>query len=156
MKEYDCFAYNILSSPLDPIVKLKADEGTLLPDPTYYRKLVGKLNYLTNTRLDIAYNVQLLIQFMQAPRDTQLTATFHLLRHHALTLESLSLATLFWLETVPLARNQRNKKPFPCPQLKLSTGPSGKWLENCQSAIQIAQNPVFHERTKTLRSTAIF
>nr|XP_016503068.1 PREDICTED: uncharacterized mitochondrial protein AtMg00810-like [Nicotiana tabacum] len=79
LKEYDYFAYSILSSPLDPTLKLKANEGTLLPDLTYYRKLVGKLNFLTDTRLDIAYNVQLLIQFMQAPRDTHLTATFHLL-----------------------------------------------------------------------------
>ncbi|XP_070014363.1 uncharacterized mitochondrial protein AtMg00810-like [Nicotiana sylvestris] len=38
---------------------MKADVGTLLLDPTYYRKLVGKLNFLTNTRLDIAYNMYL-------------------------------------------------------------------------------------------------
>nr|XP_016451177.1 PREDICTED: uncharacterized mitochondrial protein AtMg00810-like [Nicotiana tabacum] len=81
LKEYGCFAYNNFSSPLDPTLKLKADEGTLLPDPTYYKKLVGKLNFLTNTRLDIAYNVQLLSQFIQAPRDTHLTAAFYLLRY---------------------------------------------------------------------------
>lgn len=62
-------------------MKLKDDEGTLLPDPTYNKKLVGKLNFINNTRLDIAYNVQLLIQFMQEPRDTYLTAPFLLLRH---------------------------------------------------------------------------
>nr|XP_016516232.1 PREDICTED: uncharacterized mitochondrial protein AtMg00810-like [Nicotiana tabacum] len=42
LKEYDCFAYSSLSSSLDPSLKLKANEGTLLPDPTQYRKLVGK------------------------------------------------------------------------------------------------------------------
>lgn len=31
LKEYDCFDYSNLSSPLDPAVKLKADEGTLFP-----------------------------------------------------------------------------------------------------------------------------
>ncbi|XP_019234433.1 PREDICTED: uncharacterized protein LOC109214919 [Nicotiana attenuata] len=81
LKEYDCFAYNNLSSPLDPSLKLKANEGTLLPDTTYYRKLIGKMNFLTNTRLDITYSVQLLSQFMQAPRDTHLTAAFHLFRY---------------------------------------------------------------------------
>lgn len=30
----------------------------LLIDPIYYRKLVRTLNFLTNTRLDIAYSVQ--------------------------------------------------------------------------------------------------
>ncbi|XP_019265009.1 PREDICTED: uncharacterized protein LOC109242629 [Nicotiana attenuata] len=81
LKEYQCFDYSNVSSPLDPIVKIKAQKGNLLPDPTYYRKLVGNLNFLTNTRLDIAYSVQLLSQFMQAPRDTHLTASFHLLRY---------------------------------------------------------------------------
>ncbi|XP_019261080.1 PREDICTED: uncharacterized protein LOC109239031 [Nicotiana attenuata] len=76
-----CFDYSSVSSPLDPAVKLKAQEGNLLPDPTYYRKLMGKLNFLTNTKLDIAYSVKLLSQFMQAPRDSHLTDAFHLLRY---------------------------------------------------------------------------
>nr|XP_016441437.1 PREDICTED: uncharacterized mitochondrial protein AtMg00810-like [Nicotiana tabacum] len=67
LKEYDYFAYSNLSSPLDPALKLKANEGTLLPDPIYYKKLVGKLNFLTNTRLDIGYSGHLLSQFIQAP-----------------------------------------------------------------------------------------
>lgn len=64
LKEYDCYNYSSLSSPLDPNVKLKAKEGTPISDPTYYRKLVGKLNFLTNTRLYITFSVQQLSQFM--------------------------------------------------------------------------------------------
>lgn len=58
LKEYDCLHSTSLSSPLDPTIKLKAKEGVPLSDPTFYRQLVGKLNFLTNTRLDIAYGVQ--------------------------------------------------------------------------------------------------
>nr|XP_009766886.1 PREDICTED: uncharacterized protein LOC104218162 [Nicotiana sylvestris] len=55
LKEYRCFDYSSVSSPLDPAIKLKAQEWNHLPaDPTFYRKLVGKLNFLTNTRMDIA------------------------------------------------------------------------------------------------------
>nr|XP_016460895.1 PREDICTED: uncharacterized mitochondrial protein AtMg00810-like [Nicotiana tabacum] len=81
LKEYDCLEHKTCSSPLDPNVKLKAKEGAVLQDSTYYRKLVGKLNFLTNTRLDIAYGVQHLSQFMQKPREPHLKAAFHLLRY---------------------------------------------------------------------------
>ncbi|CAN4095616.1 unnamed protein product [Withania somnifera] len=81
LKEYNCLSYSPLSSPLDPTVKLRAQNGTTLPDPTYYRKLIGKLNFLTNTKLDIAFCVQQLSQFMQDPRAPHLQATFHLLRY---------------------------------------------------------------------------
>ena len=57
LKEFDCLHCLSSSSPLDPTVKLKAKEGPVLSDPTFYRKLVGKLNFLTNTRLDISYAV---------------------------------------------------------------------------------------------------
>lgn len=57
-KEYNCSQYSPMISPLDPTVKLRAKEGTPLANPTYYRKLIGKLNFLTNTRLNIAFSVQ--------------------------------------------------------------------------------------------------
>ncbi|XP_019263111.1 PREDICTED: uncharacterized protein LOC109240886 [Nicotiana attenuata] len=81
LREYDCLHSPALASPLDPTVKLKAKEGTPLLDPTSYRKLIGKLNFLTNTRLDIAYGVQHLSQFMQDPREPHLQAAHRMLRY---------------------------------------------------------------------------
>ncbi|XP_019260089.1 PREDICTED: uncharacterized protein LOC109238114 [Nicotiana attenuata] len=58
LKEFEGIEYTSLSSPLDPSTKLKAEESPLLPDPYNYRKMIGKLNFLKNTRLDISYSVQ--------------------------------------------------------------------------------------------------
>lgn len=64
LKECDCMKYSACSSPMDPNVKVRAKKRVILSDSTYNRKLVGKLNFLTNTRLDIAYSVQHLSQSM--------------------------------------------------------------------------------------------
>nr|XP_016483198.1 PREDICTED: uncharacterized mitochondrial protein AtMg00810-like [Nicotiana tabacum] len=81
LKEYECLHATSLSSPLDPTTKLKAKEGVPLSDPIFHRQLVGKLNFLTNTRLDIAYGVQHLSQYMQDPIEPHLQAAYHMLRY---------------------------------------------------------------------------
>lgn len=49
--------------------KLKKDDGVSLDNPGRYRRLVGRLIYLTVTRPDITYAVQQLSQFMVFPTD---------------------------------------------------------------------------------------
>eukprot|EP00268_Persea_americana_P012758 TRINITY_DN15460_c0_g2_i10.p1 TRINITY_DN15460_c0_g2~~TRINITY_DN15460_c0_g2_i10.p1 ORF type:complete len:144 (+),score=8.26 TRINITY_DN15460_c0_g2_i10:144-575(+) len=65
------------SSPVDAHVevniKLSKDDGDLLPNPHTYRRLVGSLVYLTITRPNISYDVNLVSQFMISPRHLQLT-----------------------------------------------------------------------------------
>ena len=47
------------STPMAPNVQL-TKEGELFEDPKIYKRLVGKLNYLTVTRPDIVYSVSVL------------------------------------------------------------------------------------------------
>ena len=42
-------------------------EGELFEDLERYRRLVGKLNYLTLTLPDIAYSVSVVSQYMSSP-----------------------------------------------------------------------------------------
>lgn len=72
-------------TPLPLHLKLSADEGTLLADPTLYRCMVGKLKFLTHIRPDLAYSVQNLTQFMHSPTPSHLTALTHVLRYVANT-----------------------------------------------------------------------
>lgn len=62
-------------------LKLQDDDTNLSSDPELYRSLVGKLSFLTNTRLDLAYSVQTISQFMQHPSCTHFSARKHLLRY---------------------------------------------------------------------------
>jgi len=48
------------STSLPLSYKLLLDEGTLLEDPTVYRTLVGKLNFLTHTRPDLSFSIRTL------------------------------------------------------------------------------------------------
>lgn len=68
-------------TPLPLHLKLSAHEGSLLPDATPYRSIIGKLNYLTNTRPDLSYTVQTLSQYMQQPRDSHWEALQHTLNY---------------------------------------------------------------------------
>ena len=54
------------STPMAPNVQINK-EGELFEDPERYTRLVGKLNYLTVTRPDIAYSVNVLSQYMSSP-----------------------------------------------------------------------------------------
>jgi len=55
-----------VESPMDPNQKLTTEEGELFFDPERYRRLVGKLIYLTITRLDLSFVVGVVSQFMQS------------------------------------------------------------------------------------------
>ena len=61
-----CLALVIQMQPLEVNVKYSWEDGELLTDPLIYRQLVGSLVYLTITRLDISYAVNVVGQFMSA------------------------------------------------------------------------------------------
>nr|XP_016514341.1 PREDICTED: uncharacterized mitochondrial protein AtMg00810-like [Nicotiana tabacum] len=50
-------------------------------DPRIYRRIMGKLNFLWHTRPDIAYSVQHLSQFLQAPQVSHMLAVIYFLRY---------------------------------------------------------------------------
>ena len=61
--------------------------GSPLRDPRKYRRLVGKLNYLTITRLDISFPMSVVSQFLQSPSDSHWDAAVRILRYVKGTLD---------------------------------------------------------------------
>lgn len=64
LSECGLSSFKHVVTPLLVNLKLQASDGTLLPDSSLYRSLVGKLNFPTNTRPYLSYTVQTLSQFM--------------------------------------------------------------------------------------------
>ncbi|XP_070014697.1 uncharacterized mitochondrial protein AtMg00810-like [Nicotiana sylvestris] len=52
-----------------------------MQDPTLYRKLIGKLMYVTITRPDISYVIQTLNQFMQHPKRSHWEVALRVVRY---------------------------------------------------------------------------
>ncbi|KAI5349254.1 hypothetical protein L3X38_002141 [Prunus dulcis] len=61
--------------------KLDSQIGSLLSDPTTYRSIVGALQYLTWTWLDITYVANQVCQYLHAPTTVHLIAVKRILRY---------------------------------------------------------------------------
>ena len=69
------------ASPMETNIDCWNKLTSLLEDAGLYRRLEGKLMYLTVTRLDIAYVVSVLIQLMQAPCTVHLDGVYRVLAY---------------------------------------------------------------------------
>lgn len=180
--------------------KLALAKGPLMDDPSRYRRLVGRLIYLTFTRPELSYIVHLLSQFMQQPRDEHWLAALRVVRYlkgcadQGIMLSSspdLNLTAFCdsdW-SACPLTRRSlsayivllgdslvswKTKKQKTVSRSSAEAEYRSmadatcelKWIKrllqqfgfshqqpmhlfcDSQSAIHIAKNPVFHERTK--------
>lgn len=86
------------STPIVPSSKSSAHASLASVDPHSYRRLIGKLLYLCNTRPDISYAVHHLSQFLGQPTTVHLQALHRILRY----LKGSPGQGLFFSATSPL------------------------------------------------------
>ncbi|GKD90540.1 ribonuclease H-like domain-containing protein [Tanacetum coccineum] len=77
---------NPCKTPADTDSKLGPD-GDPVSDPSLYRSLVGSLQYLTFTHLELPYGVQQVCLYMHDPREPHLSAMKRILRYVRGTLD---------------------------------------------------------------------
>ncbi|WJX63250.1 hypothetical protein P8452_48162 [Trifolium repens] len=168
-------------TPLDNSVKLHQDTTQPYKDIAGYRRLVGKLLYLTTTRPDIAFVTQQLSQFLSSPTQTHYDTACRVVRYlkgspgrgllfrRDAQLQLLGFTDADWAGCLDTRRSTsgycfflgssliswRAKKQHTWLVYLLTdlnvqcVKPPVLYCDN-QSALHIAANPVFHERTKHL------
>ena len=77
-KHMDC---QISDTPIEANHKLKLDDKDPHIEMSSYQKLIGKLLYLSHTRPDICYTVNVLSQFMHSPRVSHFQAANRVLTY---------------------------------------------------------------------------
>jgi hypothetical protein len=70
-----------VSTPSDPSCKLHKDNRAPYTDVPSYRRLIGRLIYLTNTRPDITFATQQLSQFLNSPTEKHYLAATRILKY---------------------------------------------------------------------------
>ncbi|CAN6679935.1 unnamed protein product [Malus baccata var. baccata] len=159
-------------TPSKPHTQLLISEGTPLADPSYYRNIVGALQYLTFMRPNIAFSSNVVCQFMNRPINAHLFLVKRILRQQILIQDVQSLVILYSLVTIPYLGNRKISHQCHEAQLRLSSIRHWKiamqmsvgfeiYLEMCMSiwmlhlhytdnifALVLRTNLVFHPRIK--------
>lgn len=70
-----------IDTPMEQNHTLARDKGEFFSEPSKYRRLIGRLVYLTVTKPDLSYAVHTLAQFLQAPRLKHWHAALRVVRY---------------------------------------------------------------------------
>ncbi|KAL2248387.1 UNVERIFIED_CONTAM: Retrovirus-related Pol polyprotein from transposon RE2 [Sesamum indicum] len=70
-----------VATPFPAGLKLNSDTRALLQAPDSYRRLIGRLLYLSFTRPEISLSIQQLSQYLNHPCDTHWNAALHVVRY---------------------------------------------------------------------------
>jgi hypothetical protein len=81
LKRFNMMECKPMNTPMEAKLKLLVDTSSELIDATLYRRIIGSLMYLMNTRPDICFGMKTLSQFIVEPRRVHLVAAKHVMRY---------------------------------------------------------------------------
>lgn len=85
--KHDMLLSKRVSTPVSAKTTLSSNDGDILPNPAVFRKIIGSFRYLTITRIDIAYAVNSIVQYMGQPQSSHLLAAKRIFRYIKGTLD---------------------------------------------------------------------
>jgi histone deacetylase 1/2 len=129
-----------VSTPMATAEKLSRSDGTVLSsaDATKYRSVVGALQYLTLTRLDISFSVNKVCRFLQTPTDKHWTAVKRILRYLK---ETRSFGLLIHKSSSLLLSGFADADWAGCPDDRRSTGGHAVFLGSNLAAWSSRKQP---------------
>ncbi|XP_048632934.1 uncharacterized mitochondrial protein AtMg00810-like [Brassica napus] len=158
------------SVPMDPSIKLAAEVGDKIPNAEVYRRMIGRLLYLTITRPDIYFAVHKLCQYSSDPRVPHLKAAHKILHYLK---GSIGQGLFYPVDDDFQIKAFCNSDWSQCPDTRRSisgfcifvgnsliswkskkhdvvshSSAEAEYRAMATAALHIAKNPVFHERTK--------
>ncbi|XP_031271629.1 uncharacterized protein LOC116130018 [Pistacia vera] len=86
LKEIGMLGCKPIKTPIEPNMKFEKMSCDALVDKGRYQRLVGKLIYLSHTKLDIAFPVSVMSQHMHNPQEKHFEALTRILRYLKMTL----------------------------------------------------------------------
>jgi len=81
LKETNMTACSLLSTPIEENLKLSLHPQQIHTNKERYQRLVGRLMYLVHTRLDLAYILSVISQFMHSPSEEHIKVVTRVLRY---------------------------------------------------------------------------
>eukprot|EP00253_Pinus_taeda_P007113 PITA_07113 len=140
---------NPLTTPMEQNLKLTSIEGKEFQDATKYRQLVGSLNYLTTIRLDISFVVGMVSKFMQNPCEGHWSTAKRVLRY----LKGNQDFGIKYTQEDDFSLIGYSDLDFDGDKETMvkQVQSTPLMIENT-SAIQLAKNPKFHDRTNHINT----
>uniref|UniRef100_A0A6N2KJR5 Reverse transcriptase Ty1/copia-type domain-containing protein n=1 Tax=Salix viminalis TaxID=40686 RepID=A0A6N2KJR5_SALVM len=160
LTETGMLACKPVDTPMEMNHKLGESENQTSADKGRYQQLVGKLIYLSHTRPDIAYAVSVVSQFMHSPGEEHMEAVYRILRYlksapgRGLLFSKNEVREITgytdsdWagdrqIEDRHQATLQARNRKWSLDRVRRQNTRYGS-----RAAIEIAHNPVQHDRTK--------
>ena len=81
MKKFGLKSASFVKTPMSPNFKLTVDLLRKSVDPLLYRSMIGSLLYLTASRLDISYNVEVCARYQANPKESHITTVKHIIKY---------------------------------------------------------------------------